>query len=173
MDHLAILVRLADLEVERERRALAGLDAQIGSLGQRIALAQAEARRERRAALDLAGARLLADYLEAHRRRLRAAETELAGLERARAQQVARLTKQRLERKRLELLQARHEQRRRAETLRREQQEIDEIALRGVARRRPAWGRLPDQNSGASVTLSPSSASLNGIWHDSREFSWT
>jgi hypothetical protein len=29
------------------------------------------------------------------------------------------------------------------------------------------------QNSGARVTFSPSSASLNESWQDSREFSWT
>jgi len=136
VDHLAVLVRLAGLEVDRERRALAGIDAQIETLRQRLALAQAAARRERDGALDLAYARLLADYLEAHRRGLRSLQSELAVLERERAQQAARLIEQRLELKRLELLRARQQERRRAAARRREQREIDEIALRAAARRR-------------------------------------
>ena len=34
-------------------------------------------------------------------------------------------------------------------------------------------GVVPAQNSGASVTLRPSSSSLNESWHDSRELSCT
>jgi flagellar export protein FliJ len=137
MEPLAVLARLAGLEVERERRALAALDAQIEALRQQIAQLHAAAERERRGTGDLARARLLGAYLEASWRRLRAAATEQARLEQARTQQVARLIKQRLELKRLELLQARHEQRRRAEASRREQRELDEHALLGAARRPP------------------------------------
>jgi flagellar export protein FliJ len=136
MDHLAVLLRLAGLEVERERRALAAIDAAIEALRQEIALARAEAERERRAATDLAGARLLAAYLEGCRRRLQIAGTELARLEQARGQQLARLIEQRLERKRLELLRARDAQRRHAAATRREQRDLDELALVGPARRR-------------------------------------
>jgi len=136
MDHLAVLVRLAGREVERERRALAELDARIEPLRQQIALARAEAERERRAATDLDSARLLAAYLEASRRRLQNAATELARLEQARARQLARLVEQRLGLKRLELLQARDAERRQAEAARRERRELDELAVIGAARRR-------------------------------------
>ena len=136
MDHLAVLVRLAGREVERERQALAELDATIEQLRQEIALARAEAERERRAATDLASARLLAAYLEASRRRLRGAGTELARLEEARARQLTRLVEQRLELKRLELLRARDAQRRQVEASRRERRELDELAVIGAARRR-------------------------------------
>jgi flagellar export protein FliJ len=136
VDHLAVLVRLAGLEVERERRALAELDATLDQLRHQIALARAEAERERRAATDLAGARLLAAYLAASGRRLRMAATELARLEQARAGQLTRLIEQRLELKRLELLRARDAQRRQVEASRRAQRNIDELALIGAARRR-------------------------------------
>jgi flagellar export protein FliJ len=138
MDPIAVLVRLAGLAVERERRALAVLDAPIEALRRRIADWHAEAERERRTAVDLASARLLGAYLEASRRRLGAAESELARLEQARAQQAARLLEQRRELKRLELLRQRHEQRRRTEAARREQRAIDELALLGAARRMPS-----------------------------------
>ena len=136
MDPLAVLVRLAGLEVERERQALAELDATLEPLRDQIAQARAEAERERRAATDLAGARLLAIYLEGSRRRLRSAEAEVARLEQARARQLARLIEHRLERKRLELLQARNVQRRQIEAARREQRNADELAVIAAARRR-------------------------------------
>jgi hypothetical protein len=49
------------------------------------------------------------------------------------------------------------------------------LALPGIAfkwpdRLRPGQGA---QNSGASVTFSPSSSAVNGIWQDRREFSCT
>jgi len=138
MEPLAVLARLAGLEVERERRALAALDAPIETLRRRIADWGAEAELERRTAVDLASARLLGAYLEASRRRLGAAESELVRLEQARAQQAARLLEQRRELKRLELLRARHEQRRRTEAARREQRAIDELAVLGAARRAPS-----------------------------------
>jgi flagellar protein FliJ len=129
MDPLAVLVRLAGLEVERERRALVALDDQLDRLRQQIAAAEAEALSERRGALDLVGARLLAAYLEAHRQRRRAAEEELARLEQARAAQLARLMAGRLELKRLEVLQTRQSRRREALASRRERKGLDELAL--------------------------------------------
>ncbi len=129
MDPLAVLVRLAGLEVERERRALATLDDQLDRLRQKIAAAEAEAESERRGALDLVGARLLAAYLEAHRQWRRAAEAELARLEQARAAQLVRLMSRRLELKRLEVLRTRQDRRRRADALRRERKSLDELAL--------------------------------------------
>ncbi len=129
MDPLGVLARLAGLEVERERRALAALDGQLDELQRQIAEAQAAAERERRAALDFAGARLLAAYLEAHRQRLEAARAELARLEPARATQLDRLMAARLELRRLELLQARQDRRRRADARRRERKGLDELAL--------------------------------------------
>jgi flagellar export protein FliJ len=48
------------------------------------------------------------------------------------------LLEQRRELKRLELLRARHEQRRRTEAARREQRAIDELAVLGAARRAPS-----------------------------------
>ncbi len=136
MDPLGVLARLAGLEVERERRALAALDDQLDRLRGQIAAAQAAAEHERRAALDFTGARLLAAYLEAHRQRLQIAQTELARLEQARAAQLARLLAERLELRRLELLQTRQDRRRRAEALRRERKGLDELALltRGAGR---------------------------------------
>ena len=131
-----MLVRLAGLEVERERRTLSGLEDAIAQVRQQIAIGRAEAECERRGAVDMAGARLLAAYLEASRRRLAAADAARAGLERARAQQVACLLERRLELKRLELIRQRHEQRRQAEALRRERRELDELAVLGAARRR-------------------------------------
>jgi hypothetical protein len=44
------------------------------------------------------------------------------------------------------------------------------IAFRGPDRLRPGQAA---QNSGASVTFSPSSSAVNGIWQERREFSWT
>ena len=138
MEPRAVLARLAGLEVERERRALAALDGQIEGFQRQIARWRAEVEHERRTAVDLAGARLLGAYLEASRRRLGAAVSQLARLEQARAQQAARLLERRRELKRLELLRARLEQRRRTEAARREQRAVDELALVGAARRPPA-----------------------------------
>jgi flagellar export protein FliJ len=129
MEPLAVLARLAGLEVERERRALAALDDQLDRLREQIAQALALGLSERRHASDLAGAWALAVYLEAHRQRLLAAEAELAGLEEKRAQQLARLLDSRLELKRLELLQARLQRRRQTEAWRRERRSLDELAL--------------------------------------------
>ena len=136
MEPLAVLARLAGLEVERERRGLVALDDQLEGLRRQIADAQAAAEHERRIALDFAGARLLAAYLEAHRQRLEAAQAELARLEQARGGQLARLMAERLELRRLELLQTRQERRLRAEALRRERKGLDELALltRGAGR---------------------------------------
>ncbi len=87
-------------------------------------------------ALDFAGIRLLAAYLEAIGSGCEAAQTELARLEQARAAQLARLLAERLELRRLELLQTRQDRRRRAEALRRERKGLDELALltRGAGR---------------------------------------
>jgi flagellar biosynthesis chaperone FliJ len=129
MQPLAVLARLAALEVEHERRALAALDEQLDRLRREIEQAMALALSERRHASDLTGARTLALYLEAHRQRLRAAEAERASPEEKRARQLARLLDSRLELKRLELLQARLQRRRRTEALRRERRDLDELAL--------------------------------------------
>jgi flagellar export protein FliJ len=129
MAPLAVLARLAGLEVERDRRALAALDDQLDRLRRQIAEAEAQDRRERQAVVDLAGARALALYLEAQRQRRRAAEAEISRLEAARAQQLARMLASRLELKRLEVLQARQDRRRRVEAQRRERQSLDELAL--------------------------------------------
>jgi flagellar export protein FliJ len=136
MQSLPVLARLAALEVERERRALAALDADLHGIGQQIAKLDAELEREIQAAVDLAGARALAVYLEAQRQRRDAAEGEIARLQQARATQLARLLAGRLELKRLEVLQARLDRRRRAEALRLERKNLDELALltRGARR---------------------------------------
>ncbi len=109
MAPLAVLARLAGLEVERERRALAALDDRLERLRRQIAKAEVEAASERRCGLDLAGARALSVYLEAHRQRRQAAEAERADLEEQRARQLARLLAARLELKRIEVLQIRQE----------------------------------------------------------------
>jgi flagellar export protein FliJ len=129
MAPLAVLDRLAGLEVERERRALAALDDRLERLRHEIAAAEDAARRERQVVHDLDGARALAVYLEAERQRRQAAQTELARLQAARAQQLDRLMAARLELKRLDVLQARLDRRRRAEALRRERKGLDELAL--------------------------------------------
>jgi flagellar export protein FliJ len=129
MAPLAVLARLAGLEVERERRALAALDDRLERLRHEIAAGEDATRRERQVVHDLDGARALAVYLEAERERRQAAETELARLEAARAQQLDRLMAARLELKRLDVLQARLDRRRRAEALRRERKGLDELAL--------------------------------------------
>ncbi len=128
MDPLGVLARVAGLEIERERRGLAELDQRLQALRQSISAAQAEAERERRAIVDLAGTRLLAAWLEAHRQRLQAATAELSRLGQARAAQLAQVMAARLELKRLELLQTRQQRRREAEALRVERKRLDELA---------------------------------------------
>jgi flagellar export protein FliJ len=136
MQSLPVLARLAAFEVERERRGLAALDTDLQVLRQQIAELDAELAREIQAAVDLAGARALAVYLEAQRQRRDAAETEITRLQQTRAAQLARLLAGRLELKRLELLQARLDRRRRAEALRLERKRLDELAMlmRGARR---------------------------------------
>jgi flagellar export protein FliJ len=129
MQPLAVLVRLAGLKVERERRALAALDDQLDHLRRAIAQAEAEALNERQGASDFTAARALAVYLEAHRQHLQAAEAELARLAEQRTQQLARLMAGRLKLKRLEVLQTRLKRRRQTEALRRERKSLDELAL--------------------------------------------
>jgi flagellar export protein FliJ len=63
------------------------------------------------------------------------AEKELADLERARTAQLGRLVEQRLELRRMELLQGRQRERRQAAEQAREQRMIDEFALIRAARR--------------------------------------
>jgi flagellar export protein FliJ len=136
MQSLPVLARLAAFEVERDWRALAALDTDLHGLRQQIAELDAELAREIQAAVDLAGARALAVYLEAQRQRRDAAEAEIARLQQARAAQFARLLAGRLELKRLEVLQARLDRRRRAEALRLERKSLDELTLltRGARR---------------------------------------
>jgi flagellar export protein FliJ len=129
MQSLPVLARLAALEAEREQRALAALDADLHGLRRQIAELDADLEREIQAAVDLAGARALAVYLEAQRQRRDAAETEMTRLQQTRAAQLARLLAGRLELKRLEVLQARLDRRRRAEALRLERKRLDELAM--------------------------------------------
>jgi flagellar export protein FliJ len=129
MQSLPVLARLAALEVERERLALAALDADLQGLRQQIAELDADLEREIQAAVDLAGVRALAVYLEAQRQRRDAAETEMTRLQQTRAAQLARLLAGRLELKRLEVLQARLDRRRRAEAVRLERKRLDELAM--------------------------------------------
>ena len=136
MDVLALLARLAGQEVERARQDLAAIDAQIDGRRQEIAREQSAVEREAAAASGLEGARQLATWLAASRQRRRLAERELERLEAARAAQLARLGEQRLELKRLELLQARRQERQRAATRQLEQRAADEQALLRVARQR-------------------------------------
>ena len=135
MDHLAVLARLAGQAVERARQALAAADAQLDQRRAEIASARGEFEREAAAATGLDGARLLATWLIARRRQLARAAGEIARLEDARAAQLARLVEQRLELKRLELLQARQQRRAAAEAGAREQRESDELASIRAARR--------------------------------------
>jgi flagellar export protein FliJ len=136
MEALAVLARLAGLEIERERRALAALDHDLHRLRRQIDETDAELQRELRTVFDLAGARALALYLEAQLRRRHAAEAECAQLQQAHAAQLGRLLASRLELKRLDLLRARLDRRRRAEALRLERKSLDELALltRGAGR---------------------------------------
>ncbi len=126
MQSLPVLARLAALEAER---ALAALDADLHGLRRQIAELDADLEREIQAAVDLASARALAVYLEAQRQRRDAAETEMTRLQQTRAAQLARLLAGRLELKRLEVLQARLDRRRRAEALRLERKRLDELAM--------------------------------------------
>jgi flagellar biosynthesis chaperone FliJ len=135
MDHLAVLARLAGQAVERARQALAALDAQLVERRAALTQAQGEIEREAAAASGLDGARLLATWLVARRRQLARAESEIAHLEDARAAQLARLVERRLELKRLELLQARQQERAAAAARAREQRESDELASIRAARR--------------------------------------
>jgi flagellar export protein FliJ len=135
VDPLALLARLAGQEVERARRTLAALDAQLDARRQEMAREQTEIARESSAATGLDAARQLATWLVARRQRRRLAERELERLEAARATQLARLGEQRLELKRLERLQARRQERQRAQAHRREQRAADELALLQAARR--------------------------------------
>jgi flagellar export protein FliJ len=135
MDALALLARLAAQEVERERQALAAIDAQLDEQRRRLEQERASIGRERAAASDLTGARALATWLVASGRRVQLAEKELADLERARTAQLGRLVEQRLELRRMELLQGRQRERRQAAEQAREQRMIDEFALIRAARR--------------------------------------
>jgi flagellar export protein FliJ len=135
MDALALLARLAAQEVERERQALAAIDAQLDEQRRSLEQERASIGRERAAASDLTGARALATWLVASRRRVQLAESELADLERARTAQLGRLVEQRLDLKRMELLEGRQQERRQAAEQAREQRMIDELALIRAARR--------------------------------------
>ena len=137
MDSLALLARLAGQEVERARLALAAIDAQIDARRQEIAREQEQVEREAGAASGFEGARQLATWLVASRLRRRRAERALERLEGARSAQLARLGAQRLELKRLELLQARRQERLQADARQREQRAADELAAIRAARRRP------------------------------------
>jgi hypothetical protein len=134
MDGLALLARLAGQKVEQERRALGAIDLELDRQLHARAREQALIAREAAAATGLEGARLLATWLAASRQRQELAERELERLEAARATQLARMIEQRLELKRLELLQARRRARRRAEAARLEQRAADELALLRAAR---------------------------------------
>jgi len=137
MDSLALLARLAGQEVERARLALAAIDAQIDARRQEIAREHEQVEREAGAASGFEGARQLATWLVASRQRRQLAERALERLEGARSAQLARLGAQRLELKRLELLQARRQERLQADARQREQRAADELASIRAARRRP------------------------------------
>jgi len=137
MDSLALLARLAGQEVERARLALAAIDAQIDARRQEIAREHEQVEREAGAASGVEGARQLATWLVASRQRRRLTERALERLEGARSAQLARLGAQRLELKRLELLQARRQERLQADARQREQRAADELAAIRAARRRP------------------------------------
>jgi flagellar export protein FliJ len=130
-----VLERLAAQEVERERLALAALDAAIAEQQRKVAQEIATLPREQEAAGGLAdGAALYAKWLAGSRRRRQAAEREIERLAQARAEQMRRLIERRLERKRLELLRARARARHEAAARRREQHEADELATLRAAR---------------------------------------
>lgn len=132
MDPLDILVRLAEQEVERARRALAEFDQRIAQLTDRI---ECERAGLERALGDPAPGPLLAAFVEASRERIRKDREQLADLEIGRRQKAARLLDHRIELKRLELLRDRRRVQEQIEAERREQKEVDEQAVLQAARR--------------------------------------
>lgn len=162
-----LLARLERHALDEQRLILAGLEAELEAQRTEIARLGRELETEQPVGWRLpGGARLLAGYAgasHARQRALRSAERELAqATEQARAALLAQLRRF----KSLELAAAAELQREAAALARRERLEIEEAgALRAAA--------APGQNSGASVTSSPSRAGWNLIWQDSRELSRT
>jgi hypothetical protein len=150
LDRQRLLVAATAGEVERVRKAIRD---QVGRLAIEHALA-----------FELPGGpQPLAPYAEAAQRHCRALGERTRALENRLDQARAVLRDGLRDWKSLDLAVAELQAKERAETTRRDRLQVEEATLL----------RRAAQNSGASVTSSPSSGGPNLIWQDSRELSRT
>jgi hypothetical protein len=159
-----ILARLRRHELDRQRLLVAAMAAEIERVRKAIRDQVGRLVIEHALAFELPGGpQPLAPYAELAQRHCRALGERAHGLEARLDQARAALRDGLRDWKSLDLAVAEIEAKERAEMGRRDRLEVEEAALL----------RRAAQNSGASVTSSPSSAGPNLIWQDSRELSRT
>ncbi|MFO1049172.1 MAG: hypothetical protein U1E52_14880 [Geminicoccaceae bacterium] len=160
-----LLARLRRHEVDQRRLALLAIEAEQVRLQQALESEHERLRVEHLRAFELPGGPgPFAPFAEAGRRRRAALAGRGRELETRRDEARADLRDAVRDWKSLDLVLAAMQTAAEADAARRRQVELEESAL---------LRRAGSQNSGASVTFSPSSAGPNLIWQDRRELSRT
>ncbi|MGI9421279.1 MAG: flagellar FliJ family protein [Geminicoccaceae bacterium] len=128
MKALGVLQRLAGQAVDRERRALLAIGAEITEVEGRIENWMRTMENEASASPDFrtSGATLPA-FIEASKARVRALEERLADLQQAHEAQLERVRRERVEEKRFERLAERRSKQAALEAAAREQKTIDDL----------------------------------------------